>query len=261
MKTKKHIIELENVGIGYSNKKQNKPIIENISLKIEQKKLVGIIGPNGSGKSTLLRTLAKQQNALIGEISIFEKSIDSYSIQNWAKKVSWVKTESNISKNMTVKELVTLGRQPYTNWLDKITKEDEAKIEEALELTNLSKFRNKKCFTLSDGQLQRVFIARAIAQDTPIILLDEPTTHLDLHYKVEIMKLLKILCTKYEKTILFSSHEIELALQVCDSMISFGKNDVKLNEINSLISSNRINSIFNSDNFHFNFAKKAFIIK
>lgn len=261
MEPKNHIIKLENVSVGYQQKKQQDPILENINITIEQGKLIGIIGTNGSGKSTLLRTLARQQKNLSGTISIAKKPIESYSIKNWAKQVSWVHTENSIPNNLLVKELVALGRQPHTNWLDKLNNEDIKKINEALRLTNLKKLEGKKCHTLSDGQLQKAFIARAICQDTPIIFLDEPTTHLDISNKVETLKLLHKLCKDFGKTIVFSTHEIELCLQVCDYMMAIDKNDVFLKSIENLISSELINSIFRSPNLYFDNRLNTFKLK
>lgn len=120
---------------------------------------------------------------------------------------------------MSVKELLALGRQPYTNWLGKLSDEDIAIITKSVKLLELTPFLDKKCFELSDGQLQRVMIARALVQDTSIILLDEPTTHLDLYNKVQILKILKSIAHHTDKTILYTSHEIELAIQLCDKML------------------------------------------
>ena len=256
-----HIIKLENVSVGYQQKKQQNPILENINIAIEQGKLIGIIGVNGSGKSTLLRTLARQQKNLSGTISIANKPIKNYTSNHWAKKVSWVHTENSIPSNLLVKELVALGRQPHTNWLDKLNNEDIKKINEALEFTKLTDLKDKTCTNLSDGQLQKTFIARAICQDTPGIFLDEPTTHLDISNKVETLKLLQKLCKDFGKTIVFSTHEIELSLQICDSIIIIDKNDVFLKSINSLMDSNLINSIFCNPNFYFDNRLNTFKLK
>jgi iron complex transport system ATP-binding protein len=190
-----------------------------IDFKISRGKLVALVGANGIGKSTLLRTLAKIQPALSGEIFLQNKPLHSYSNAALAKEISLVLTEQIPSKNLTVVELIALGRQPYTNWIGNLTKNDHAIVESALEKTNLLELKHRKCYTLSDGQLQKVMIARALAQDTSMIILDEPTTHLDMYHKAYVLNLLKKLAHETQKTMLFSTHEIDLAIQLCDEMI------------------------------------------
>ncbi len=226
-------LTVKDVSIGYENTK----IVSNINFNVSPGELTGIIGVNGIGKSTLLRTLAGLQPVLSGTIYLNGKHLNKYKSKNLACVLSLVLTESVATKNMTVLELVTLGRQPYTNWIGKLSKNDTIKINEALELLHLEDLKLKKCYQLSDGQLQRVMIARALAQDTSVILLDEPTTHLDLFHKVQILKLLKSIAKETQKAILFTSHEIEIIIQLCDSILvlngdknSFGS-PAKLNEI------------------------------
>lgn len=256
----KNSIQVENLSIGYPQGKEATTILSNINFSIPSGELVSVIGANGTGKSTLLRTLAHQQEKLSGKILIDNKLIESYSINSWSQKVSWVHTETLIPQSLNVLELVSLGRQPYTNWLDKLRPHDLEKIEESIALTDLSNLKHRKCSTLSDGQLQRVFIARALAQDTPIIFLDEPTTHLDLHHKVETLTLLKKLCKKFNKTIVFSSHEIELVLQVCDQIISITDTEVTLNSPKELIDSNMLNKLFKNSKVFFDIGSNKFQI-
>jgi len=261
METINSILCIENLSIGYSQKKKDIIILSDINFSIPKGELIGIIGANGTGKSTLLRTMAHQQEKLSGTIIVDKLPIEDYTINSWATQVSWVHTESIIPQSITVYELVSLGRQPYTNWLDKLTQRDVFKIEESLELTNLKDLKDIKCSTLSDGQLQRVFIARAIAQDTPIIFLDEPTTHLDLHHKVETLSLLKELCKKYNKTIVFSSHEIELCLQICDQILSISNKKIKLQTPNELIKTGILNDLFKNSSVYFDNTLKSFRMK
>ncbi len=244
-------ILVEHLSIGYLQGKKHEEILSDISFTIPKGNLVSIIGANGTGKSTLLRTLAHQQPKLSGSISIENMPLENYSINQWAKQVSWVHTETMIPSSLNVDELVSLGRQPYTNWLDTLTDIDRNEIEKALKLTDLDHLKHKKCNTLSDGQLQRVFIARAIAQNTPLIFLDEPTTHLDLHHKVETLTLLQRLCKQFNKTIVYSSHEIELSLQVCDQVLSISNKKVALHSPKELIESNVLNELFKNSKIHF----------
>lgn len=261
MEAKKTVIQVDHLSIGYTHSKHEKIILSDINFSISTGNLVGIIGANGTGKSTLLRTLAHQQKKLSGQALINNKLIENYSINSWATQVSWVHTETLIPQSLTVFELVSLGRQPYTNWLDKLKTRDIQKINESLKLTDLVNLQDRKCSTLSDGQLQRVFIARAITQDTPIIFLDEPTTHLDLHHKVETLTLLKKLCTEFNKTIVFSSHEIELVLQVCNQIISITDKKVHLNTPDNLIESSILNDLFKNSSVYFNPELKNFRMK
>ncbi len=254
-------ILINHLSIGYIQGKKHEEILSEISFSIPKGNLVSIIGANGTGKSTLLRTLAHQQPKLSGSININNIPLESYSVNQWAKQVSWVHTETMIPSSLSVHELVSLGRQPYTNWLDTLTDVDQNEIEKALQLTDLDHLKDKKCNTLSDGQLQRVFIARAIAQNTPLIFLDEPTTHLDLHHKVETLTLLKSLCKELNKTIVYSSHEIELSLQVCDQVLSISNKKVALQSPKELVESNLLNELFKDSKVHFDKQLGKFVFK
>ncbi len=218
---------------------------------MQQGELSAIVGVNGIGKSTLIRTLGKVQAKLSGSIVLVNKDLKSYSAMELASTVSVVLTESLASKNLTVIELITLGRQPYTNWIGKLSDTDKSKIQEAISMVDLESLKNKKCYELSDGQLQRVMIARALAQDTSIILLDEPTTHLDLHHKVQILKLLKHIAHKTKKTILFTSHEIEMAIQLCDKILIMNKETHEFGEPCELIQNQSFERLFPSDTVKF----------
>ena len=185
------ILETQDLSVGYSYKKVDSVIAQKINFSIEKGELVGLVGANGIGKSTLLRTLTGMQSPLSGEVFLNEKKLKEYSSLQLATKLSVVLTEAPASKNLSVLEMVSLGRQPYTNWIGSLSKEDQKGIRFALEATETTSLAHRKCFELSDGQMQRVAIARALAQDTPIIILDEPTTHLDLYHRAYVLKLLK----------------------------------------------------------------------
>lgn len=236
-------------------------VVENISFELSKGELMAIVGINGIGKSTLLRTLGKVQPKLSGEIKIHEKSLESYKPIQLASILSLVLTEPIASKNMTVSELVALGRQPYTNWIGNLSAIDKTKVQEALEMMELQDFPNKKCYELSDGQLQRVMIARALAQDTSIILLDEPTTHLDLYHKIQILKLLKSIAHQTQKTILFTSHEIEMAIQLCDKIILLDGVNNAFGQPCELIEQKAFESLFPSDTVSFDASTGSFRIK
>ena len=157
----------------------------------------------------MLRTLGAVQPALSGEVSIGNARLASFSNTELATVLSVVLTEPVASKNLRVRELIALGRQPYTNWLGTMNTADNDKVDMAIEMVGLKQIQFKKCYELSDGQLQKVMIARALAQDTGLMLLDEPTTHLDLFHKVHILKLLQQISHDTGKTIMYTTHEIE----------------------------------------------------
>ena len=250
----KTILGIKNVSIGY----KKGPIVENINLDLTCNEFVAIVGVNGIGKSTLIRTIGNMQTSLVGSISINGKNTETFRPSELASSVSLVLTEPIASKNLSVLELIALGRQPYTNWIGTLSEQDKFKIEDAVATLDLEELRHRKCFELSDGQLQRVMIARALAQDTPIILLDEPTTHLDLYHKVQILKILKSIAHDSGKTVVFTSHEIEMALQLCDKMLLL---DGKTNPFGSpgeLIERKAFESLFPEGSIYFDAATGSF---
>ncbi|AJR03492.1 ABC transporter ATP-binding protein [Siansivirga zeaxanthinifaciens] len=241
------ILKTENLSIGYTSKKEQTVIANNINIELEKGTLVGLIGANGIGKSTLLRTLTHVQNPISGDILINNKNIKKYNPLDLAKVLSLVLTEPLAAKNLSIFELVALGRQPYTNWVGNLSTEDINIINQALQQTHIEALQDKKCYELSDGQLQKAMISRALAQDTDVIILDEPTTHLDMYHKAYILKLLKKLAQETGKTILFSSHEIDLAIQLCDTLIVMTKEGVEIDDPCSLISKGSFNNLFPKD--------------
>lgn len=250
-------LSVKNLSVGYKKSE----IASGINFEAHQGELMGIVGINGIGKSTLLRTLAQVQSKISGSIHLNEKPLENYTSKELASTLSVVLTEPIASKNMTVLELITLGRQPYTNWIGKLSENDISKITEAVELLQLEDLKYKKCYELSDGQLQRVMIARALAQDTSIILLDEPTTHLDLYHKVQILKVLQRIAKQTQKTILFTSHEIEMVLQLCDTMLLLNNSKNSFGSPNDLIEQKAFDSLFPSDTVTFDGVTASFRIE
>jgi len=213
--------------------------------------LIAIVGVNGIGKSTLLRTLGNVQPKLSGEIDLKGKSLELYRSNELATEISLVLTEPIASKNLTVIELISLGRQPYTNWIGSLSNTDKEKIKTAIEMVGLKGLQYKKCYELSDGQLQKVMIARAVAQDTSIMLLDEPTTHLDLYHKAQILKLLQQIAHKTNKTIVFTTHEIELGIQLADKILLMEKGKTNFGTPKELIESGNFETMFPTDTITF----------
>ncbi len=255
------VLEVADLSIGYATKKKTSMISEGINFSITKGEMVGLVGTNGIGKSTLLRTLAGMQPSLKGDISINNISLNKYTSLQLANKLSIVLTEAPASKTLSVLELISLGRQPYTNWVGKLSERDKEIIQKALKATETESLAHRKCFELSDGQLQRVMIARALAQDTPLVLLDEPTTHLDMYHRAYILKLLKRLTKETGKTILFSSHEIDLVIQLSDKMLVMTPEKVHYENPESLINKGCFDSLFPKETIHFDTEMKRFILK
>lgn len=202
-----------------------KVVAEDLSLSLRQGELVCLLGPNGSGKSTLMRTLAGVQKALGGQVMLDGREIGRMSPKEMARKLSLVLTDRVATGNLNVYALVALGRYPYTGWMGKLSDRDEAIVQQAIEITGTRRFASRHISDLSDGERQKVMIARALAQDTPVIMLDEPTAHLDLPNRIEVMRLLKQLARKEGKAVVMSTHELDLALQAADRIWLMGAPD------------------------------------
>lgn len=217
-------IKLEKLDIGYADKVVQK----NLNAVFESGKLVCLLGRNGIGKSTLLRTLAMFQPALSGEVLLEGKPLTDYSIHSLSRKLSIVLTRKPDVQNITVTEMVGLGRSPYTGFWGALHDADKIIVAEALRLVGIESMAERKIHTLSDGERQKVMIAKALAQQTPIILLDEPTAFLDFPSKVEILKLLGHLAKETDKTIILSTHDLELAARLADSLWQMDETGLKL---------------------------------
>jgi len=259
MSKPKSILEICDLSIGYRTSASESIIAENINLDLSEGKLIGLIGTNGIGKSTLLKTILTFEKPLKGNIKLLEKDIYDYSQKELSQYISVVLTEKLPPSNLSVYELVALGRQPYTNWLGELSDEDKQKVKDSLDLVNITELTAKKYFQLSDGQFQKVMIARALVQDTPIIILDEPTTHLDLLHKVSVFKLLKQLASSARKCVLFSTHDIELALEFCDEIIVMTSNQTIKNTPENLIQHEVLDQIFENESVRFDKENRKFI--
>ena len=209
-------IRIEGLSIGYRGKHSVKVVAEGISDSIRSGELTCLLGENGAGKSTLLRTLSGFLPPLAGDISLLGKPLASYRERELATVVGVVLTEKNNLQNMTVAELVGMGRSPYTGFWGRLSAADRRKVDDSLSLVGIAPLRDRMVQTLSDGERQKVMIAKALAQETPIIFLDEPTAFLDYPSKVEILHLLHRLSRDMGKTIFLSTHDLELALRVAD---------------------------------------------
>ena len=258
---KKHIVlKTENLSIGYQQKKKQLIIGNDINLSIEKGKFVSVLGKNGIGKSTLLRTLAKIQKPLYGAVYLNDVDLIKHNSKELAGLLSLVLTERLPESQLTVFELIALGRQPYTNWIDNLSEKDINKINWAITQTEIEHLQHNRFYELSDGQLQRVLIARALAQDTDIIILDEPTAHLDMHHTFKIFSLLKKLVDTTNKTIIISTHQINLALDLVDELILISDNGFISGETQKLIDDNVLDTLFPKETINFNKTLRQFTI-
>ena len=217
-KTQHLTIELRHLRTGYTERRRSVVISPDLSLSIRPGEIVMLMGPNGSGKSTLMHTMAGLLPPLAGEVELGEKPLSSLTMKEVARQLSLVLTERIPAGNMDVWEVVTIGRYPYTGFRGVLSTEDKRICEEALATCRLTELRERIFDTLSDGEKQRVMIARALAQETPLILLDEPTAHLDLPSRLEVTTMLRTLAHKLGKSILISTHELDLALGWADTI-------------------------------------------
>lgn len=253
------ILKISKLTIGYKTSKSETIVAENISLELQKGKLVALVGANGIGKSTLLKTILGFEKPFKGIVFWSNKNISEIPSKELAQYVSAVLTEKLPPNNLSVYELVALGRQPYTDWLGKMSGLDKEKTQKAIELTHIQEFLNKKHFELSDGQFQRVMIARALAQDTEVMILDEPTTHLDLLHKISIFKLLKKLSEQTEKLVLFSTHDIDLAIEFCDEIIVMTPDKTQKNTPENLIKNKVFDELFSNESVWFDAEKRKFV--
>jgi len=207
------MLTASNMRIGY---KANQSIFSAINFSAEEGDMVGLLGVNGIGKSTLLRTIAGLQQATTGTLQLNGEDIHHLTAPLRARKISVVLTERIFIDNITVKDFIALGRTPYTGWLGQLSKVDEQEVDSVIVVMKLEKLQHRFFNQLSDGEKQKTIIARALCQQTSVIILDEPTAFLDFRNKREILDILKTISTELKKTIIFSTHDIEASLEYCN---------------------------------------------
>ncbi len=254
-----NILTLDNITIGYSGSgKIKQPVFSNINLKAGMGENIALIGKNGIGKSTLLRTIARLQKPLSGNVFLKDNDIKHYKKQDLAKLVSFVSTEIVRVSNLNLFDLVSLGRFPHTGWIGKLNKNDIRIINDSINHVGISHLANKVLNEMSDGERQRAMIARALAQDTEIIILDEPTAFLDLPNRYEIIRLLNELTVDKGKTIIFSSHDLNIALQEADKVWLMENNKIVEGAPEDLIISSDIYRLFENSRLDFDIEKGDF---
>lgn len=208
------MLETRDLTIGYAGH----TVLDRLDLRLEPEALTVLIGANGSGKSTLLRTLCGTQPALGGEVLLDGQPVGSYTPARMARRMALVLTDRRGGGGLRVRELVAIGRHPYSGFLGRLSRTDRAVIDDALHAVGLDRKADDFVASLSDGERQKAMIARAVAQDTPLIVLDEPTAFLDVSARFEVMGLLADQCRKHGKTILLSSHDIAPSLAVAQRL-------------------------------------------
>lgn len=234
------MIRLENISIGYPKR----PLLAQVSATFPAGSLTALLGRNGSGKSTLLRTVIGQERLMEGAIYLNGTALSQLKPEALARTVAFVNTERVRIPNLRCLDVVALGRAPYTNWIGRMQEQDETVVREALNLTGMSAYALRTMDQMSDGECQRVMIARALAQETPIILLDEPTSFLDLPSRHELGALLSQLAHTQNKCIFFSTHELDIALSVCDSIALIDHPTLHLAPTQDLVQQGLIKKVF-----------------
>ncbi|MCX7608493.1 MAG: ABC transporter ATP-binding protein [Anaerolineales bacterium] len=234
-------------------------LASNLNLKLRSGEMVCLIGPNGAGKSTLLRTLAGMLSPLAGEVLLDGQNLHRLPPLELAKRLAIVLTTRVEAGNLSAWTLVSLGRHPYTDWLGRLTARDQAAIRHAMELTGCLSLAERPIHELSDGERQKVMIARALAQEPKVLLLDEPTAFLDLPRRVELFQLLRRLSRETGVAILLSTHDLDLALRLADRMWLFAMNGDLLTGLpEELALSGALERVFATEGVYFDHAIGAF---
>jgi len=255
----KQVIRTEKVTTGYPNQKTRKIVSENLSLDIRNGEMVTLLGPNGCGKSTLMRTIGGLQKRLSGCVYINDSDTQQMSAKDRARHLSLVLTERVESANLTINDIVSIGRYPYVGHMGKLSESDWLIVNRSLKVCSLEGWGERLFSELSDGEKQRVMIARALAQDTPFMLLDEPTAHLDLPNRIEMMRMLNELAKRTGKAILVSTHELDLAMQWADTIWLMDKmGNVFTGIPEDIVLSGKIADIFCNRNFYFDMKSGQF---
>lgn len=209
------IFETKNLDVGYNKK----ILIHNINIQLEKGQITTLIGPNGSGKSTILKTISNHLDKIAGTVYIERNDMNVMSNKRISEKLSVVLTERISTEYMTCEEVVGLGRYPYTNSFGTLTEQDRAIVKDSLEKVNAWELKDRAFHTLSDGQHQRILLARAICQQPEILVLDEPTSFLDIHHKIELLEILQKMVKDKKIAVIMSLHEIDLAPKISDMVI------------------------------------------
>ena len=251
------MIRFTNLSLGYGDR----TLIDNLTGEVAAGALTALVGRNGTGKSTLLRAIAGIGDYFVGSIELCGKDLRSLSPADLATTIAFVTTDKVRIANLRCRDVVGLGRAPYTNWIGRMQAQDEEIVNEALASVGMSDYADKTMDRMSDGECQRIMIARALAQQTPIILLDEPTAFLDMPNRYELCSLLSRLAHDEKKCILFSTHELDIALELCDAVALISPPQVHILPTDEMIRSGHIERLFTNGVVEFNPATRTVKVK
>ena len=256
------LLQLNNLSVGYTNGKNKTIVVADISLSLPRGCVVSLLGANGAGKSTLLRTIAGAQPAISGEVKIAGELIGKLSRHEMARLISVVTTDRTNAGGLTVEELVALGRQPYTGFLGRLDANDRKMVRDAIESVGITHKLHSFVAELSDGERQKAMIAKALAQNAPIILLDEPTSFLDVASRVDVLQLLHHLARCENKAILLSSHDVALSLAMSDRLwMLVGNSKLIDGQTEDIVLQGKLNHLFSTDNVKFDALSGEFVAK
>lgn len=241
------MIELKELTVGYGQR----TLLDKVSARLTGGRLVALLGRNGTGKSTLLRAMMGLEKPQSGEILLQGKNIASLKPEKLARDISFVTTDKVRIANLRCKDVVSMGRAPYTNWIGQLQAEDKKRVTEAMRLVGMAEYAEKTMDKMSDGECQRIMIARALAQDTPVILLDEPTAFLDLPNRYELCLLLRKLAQEEGKCIIFSTHDLDIALSLCDFIMLIDNPQLYSLPTPEMVTSGHIERLFRNESITF----------
>lgn len=246
----KPLLAIENLNVGYKNRQEGSVVVGGVNVKLYGGEVVALVGRNGAGKSTLLRTLTAFQKPLSGEVYFPCGAVGEMSSVEVARQASIVLTESQ-GLSLTVRELVALGRTPYTNVFGRLTGHDRIVVEEAMATMGVTAFADRRVETLSDGERQKCMIAKALAQETPLMLFDEPTAFLDFQSKVALFKLFKKLAAEMGKAVLVSTHDVELAVRLADRLWVISSGVMHAGTVEELSENGVLSSFLDDGNMYY----------
>ena len=255
------ILETRGLTAGYRKGRVESPVLRHVSLTLRRGTLVSLLGANGAGKSTLLRTISGVQPPLSGEVLLGGEPIAGYSPRRLSRMVSIVSTDRTQAGGLTVEELVGLGRQPHTGFLGRLDDEDRAVVQHAIESVGIAHKAKHFVAELSDGERQKTMIAKALAQEAPLIILDEPTAFLDMPNRYELCTLLRRLAHDEGKCIFFSTHELDIALTLCDAVALIDPPRLHLLPTDEMIRSGHIERLFDNGTVAFDASTRTVTVR
>ena len=251
------MIELKELTLGYGQR----TLLETVNARITGGQLVALLGRNGTGKSTLLRAMMGLEKPQSGEITLQGKNIASLKPEKLARNISFVTTDKVRIANLRCKDVVALGRAPYTNWIGQLQPEDQKRVDDAMQLVGMSGYAEKTMDKMSDGECQQSMIARALTQDNQDILLNKPTAFLDLPNRYELCLLLKKLAQEEKKCVLFSTHDLDIALSLCDSIMLIDNPQMYTLPTPEMVASGHIERLFRNESVTFDVQEMRVRIK